>query len=74
MVRYCTSPNCRRYEHPLPEDAGQCPDCGSTEHRLDTNVPTHVCAECGAPNAGTHGDCWECGANLDDQSRSIRPD
>jgi transposase len=71
MARFCTTPECHRYDHPLPEDAAQCPDCGSTEHRLNLNVSTHTCTECGTLNAGTHGECWACGVTLDDQTRSI---
>ena len=69
MVRYCANSRCSRYDTPLPPSGGPCPDCGSSRHRLDPDVATHVCRECTAPNAGTDGECWQCGARLVEQLR-----
>lgn len=71
MVRYCTNPDCRRYDRPLPRDAGPCPDCGTAELRIDVDIHLHVCSACGTANAGATGDCWSCGASLDDQVRKL---
>lgn len=71
MVRYCTNGDCSRSEHPLPPHSGVCPECGNTEQRIDPSVSANKCRECDAPNADAQGDCWNCGATLDDQSRSI---
>jgi class 3 adenylate cyclase/tetratricopeptide (TPR) repeat protein len=54
-----TCPACR---HPLPSDAGFCPECG---------VQVLRCAQCGAVNAPTHKFCKKCGDALRNGAGSV---